>query len=114
MDGLFFEKHLVVKIDFAMSFAIYGHVVKNYVSTSVKRGVGGVQVRPSVTVSTHPTNSFGPTTPPSPPSIKSKKNPTTEQDPNRPDQTPVKNGMSTPSNKEGGTDHKKDSKKARS
>jgi len=42
MYGLFFEKHLVVKIDFAMSITIYRHVVKNYASTLVKRGVGGV------------------------------------------------------------------------
>ncbi len=54
-----------------------------------------------MTVSTHPTNSFGPTT-------HAKKIPTAQQDPNRPDQTPSKNAMSTPSNEEGGTDQKKD------
>jgi hypothetical protein len=36
-----------------------------------------------------------------------KKNPVSEQDPGRPDQTPAQNDMPTPSNKEGGTDHKK-------
>jgi hypothetical protein len=39
MNGLFFEKHLVVKIDFGMSVTIPRRVVKNYASTSVKRGV---------------------------------------------------------------------------
>jgi hypothetical protein len=48
-------------------------VVKNYASTFVKRGVGGVKDRLSLTVTTHPTNSFGPTTPPSPPTITWKK-----------------------------------------
>ena len=42
------------------------------------------------------------------------KNPATEQDPSHPDQPPAKNSMSTPSNKEGGTDHEKDSEKTRS
>jgi hypothetical protein len=43
-----------------------------------------------------------------------KKNPAAQQYSSRPDQTPVKNAMVTPSNKEGGSDHKKDSEKAMS
>jgi hypothetical protein len=36
-----------------------------------------------------------------------KKNPAAQQDLSHPDQPPAKNAMSTPSNKEGGADHKK-------
>jgi hypothetical protein len=43
-----------------------------------------------------------------------KKFPPRKKYPSRLDQTPSKNAMSTPSNKEGGADHKKDSEKARS
>jgi hypothetical protein len=42
------------------------------------------------------------------------KNPTVQQDPIRPVQKPDKNAMTTSSNKEVGSDHKKDSEKARS
>ncbi len=40
--------------------------------------------------------------------------PAAQQYPSHPYQTPAKNTMSTPSNKEGGADHKKDSEKTRS
>ncbi len=43
-----------------------------------------------------------------------KKNPAEQQYRSRPDQTPAKNAMSTLSNKEGRSDHKKDSEKSRS
>ena len=43
-----------------------------------------------------------------------KKIPAAQQYPSRPDQKTAKNAMATPSNKEGGTDHKKDNEKDRS
>jgi len=42
MHGLFFEETSCGKKVLEMSITIFRHVVKNYASTSVKRGVGGV------------------------------------------------------------------------
>jgi hypothetical protein len=67
-----------------------------------------------VTEPTNPINSFGPATPRLPPTITYKKIHSRNNTAAAPPHETAKNAMATPSSKEGGADHKKDSEKAKS